>query len=663
VTGAAVFLVFVVGVALSVFLAHTVHRLGCTALSESAVTIGIGAAFGGIIVASGNLEAAQAARFDEELFALVFLPIIISESGLVMDKHAFFSQLFSILTFALVGTLIATLTIGGALFGLGSAGLTLQLTLEEALSFAALISAVDPVATLAVFSSLRVDPMLNALVYGEAVIKDAVAIVLFGAASSFITRPVTPDSIVQAILGFFVIMFGSLAVGVAFGLLTTIIFRFIRPVSPSQEQAAVADQEQPEVEEEQAEETGVAKSAQSQVADKAASGEAAAASSTAMASRGGVPVGIRTRDAVSSGDIELVASSSGGSTPQGPPKPIGFAASASASGNRGAGAVSSAGTLDEAMTSLVTSFHAKTGSLPAPLPPRDSCRWRFALEDELGVIQAGTALLMAYGSFAAAEALSLSGIVSSLFAGIAMNHWLTRSLSPEGRKATQSLFRALASLAETTVFFLIGANAVLYSGVFDVGLVVGTIVLCLLARVLSVFPLACCLNLCRKKPIPLPYMCVMWMAGLRGAIAYATSLQFPTQHQEEMVSATSWVVIFTIVVLGSLTEPLLRVLGVPMGDHSSGSAEARRAATLKLNKQSQRESMIKRFLASCDRKCLRPCLYAPEIIQHHASSSASASSSAASRGSTTHADDDARAPSPAVGGAGELRSAHAASRA
>ena len=43
---------------------------------------------------------------------------------------------------------------------------------------AALISAVDPVATLAIFSSTGADPKLNALIFGESVLNDAVAIVL-----------------------------------------------------------------------------------------------------------------------------------------------------------------------------------------------------------------------------------------------------------------------------------------------------------------------------------------------------------------------------------------------------------------------------------------------------------------------------------------------------
>ena len=45
--------------------------------------------------------------------------------------------------------------------------------------FASLISAVDPVATLGVFGAMGVHPKLNAFVYGESILNDAVAIVAY----------------------------------------------------------------------------------------------------------------------------------------------------------------------------------------------------------------------------------------------------------------------------------------------------------------------------------------------------------------------------------------------------------------------------------------------------------------------------------------------------
>lgn len=54
----------------------------------------------------------------------------------------------------------------------------MELKLTDALAFGALISAVDPVATLAIFSAMDVEPTLNMLVFGESILNDAVSIVL-----------------------------------------------------------------------------------------------------------------------------------------------------------------------------------------------------------------------------------------------------------------------------------------------------------------------------------------------------------------------------------------------------------------------------------------------------------------------------------------------------
>jgi len=57
-----------------------------------------------------------------------------------------------------VGTLISTLFVGLVLFGLSQAGALkpFDLELSECLTFGALISATDPVSTLAVFTELKV---------------------------------------------------------------------------------------------------------------------------------------------------------------------------------------------------------------------------------------------------------------------------------------------------------------------------------------------------------------------------------------------------------------------------------------------------------------------------------------------------------------------------
>ena len=77
----------------------------------------------------------------------------------------------------------------------------------------ALISATDPVATLAVFSELDVPPLLYNLVFGESVLNDAVAVVLFSTLSEFYTTSWSWSTIPLMGWRFVFIGVGSLLVG------------------------------------------------------------------------------------------------------------------------------------------------------------------------------------------------------------------------------------------------------------------------------------------------------------------------------------------------------------------------------------------------------------------------------------------------------------------
>lgn len=469
-TDALVFMMVILGVVISIAAGAALEARGIHWLPESGMTVLLGMLLGAIVLTVSD-EAQELARFDATLFSLVFLPIIIFESGYALDKHPFFTQLGSILSFACVGTLLSTFTVGGIVYSLGQQDIVPAFSFSESMCFGALISAVDPVAILATFTSLRVDPRLNALVYGEAVINDAVAVVLFRTFAEFLVVDATSERIAEAFGRFFGIFIGSVVLGVAVGLVSTVLFRY-QPL------------------------------------------------------------------------VKL---------------------------------------------------------LPSKEPNATSH----------GIVQAGLLLLMSYFAFAAAEAAHLSGIVSSLFAGISINHYTNKALSPHGRVTTQKVFRMLAFVAETVVFFQVGMNVILYSTVFSWALVAVTIVLCVLARALNIFPLAALLNLARKDKIPLKYQVAMWHAGLRGAIAYATSIAFPSQNRDLVISTTSMVILFTIFAQGGSITWLMGKLGV-----ETGLPPSTHKAEVAISKAAQKGSCPKQTMANMDRM-LRSGLYHPDVRARH----------------------------------------------
>ena len=55
----------------------------------------------------------------------------------------------------------------------------LSLGIVECLLFGSTLSATDPVTVLAIFNTLKVDPKLYSIIFGESLLNDAVAIVMF----------------------------------------------------------------------------------------------------------------------------------------------------------------------------------------------------------------------------------------------------------------------------------------------------------------------------------------------------------------------------------------------------------------------------------------------------------------------------------------------------
>ena len=80
--------------------------------------------------------------------------------------------------------------VGISLYGV-STYCNVEISLLKSLEFGSLISAVDPVAVLAVFEEVQVNEILYMLVFGESVLNDAASVVLY---RTFENLPVDIDA-------------------------------------------------------------------------------------------------------------------------------------------------------------------------------------------------------------------------------------------------------------------------------------------------------------------------------------------------------------------------------------------------------------------------------------------------------------------------------------
>jgi sodium/hydrogen exchanger 8 len=170
--------------------------------------------------------------FNPEIFFVFLLPPIIFNTGLRMGA-LFFRHIKPIVMFAVLGTTISAISTAFILYGVVQLGLSggFHPSLAELLTFGALISSTDPVSTLAVFQAKRVDPRLFYLCFGESVLNDALAIVLFHCFGKFVSNQHDSSEIFVAVGEFFVDLFlncvGSSVLGCLGGACAGFLFKQI----------------------------------------------------------------------------------------------------------------------------------------------------------------------------------------------------------------------------------------------------------------------------------------------------------------------------------------------------------------------------------------------------------------------------------------------------
>ncbi|CAH8449805.1 unnamed protein product [Heterobilharzia americana] len=171
------------------------------------------------------------ATFDPEFFFNVLLPPIIFSAGYSMKRGHFFKNIGAVLTYAVGGTLLSSLVVGTLCYGFtrGISSLSQTLYLSDCLLFGAMISATDPVTVLAIFSDLRVDVNLYALVFGESVLNDALAIALAQSVEKYGSLSAgnfDGHALLSSVLNFFIMFGGSFVIGVFIGCVTSLLTKF-----------------------------------------------------------------------------------------------------------------------------------------------------------------------------------------------------------------------------------------------------------------------------------------------------------------------------------------------------------------------------------------------------------------------------------------------------
>ncbi len=181
------------------------------------------------------------------------------------------------------------------------------------------------------------------------------------------------------------------------------------------------------------------------------------------------------------------------------------------------------------------------------------------------------ALITAYGAFAGAERLHLSGILATVVAGFVLGR-APALFSPQGRIQQTGFWSALSFLAESLLFLLVGlafadVAADAENGVLSMlaqSLLLGAVLIGLRLVWMFTVPYA-------RRTAPMTgkrERLIMGVSGMRGAVSVAAALAVPAavETRDEILLLTCGTVLVTLVPIGAALPWLVRRLGLVESD-------------------------------------------------------------------------------------------------
>jgi sodium/hydrogen exchanger-like protein 6/7 len=211
------------------FTSYMLQMKKITAIHETVISILAGMTVGLALLVTQGESIRSLIQFNYQIFFNMLLPPIILSSGYELHQANFFRNLSTILIFAFAGTFLSAVVIGLILWSTTLLPGSLDLSFVEAISVGATLSATDPVTILAIFNAYKVDPKLYTIIFGESILNDAIAIVIFETAQKYNKQEASSYGILSFFEGtgiFLLVFFGSLLIGVLVGVGTALLLKF-----------------------------------------------------------------------------------------------------------------------------------------------------------------------------------------------------------------------------------------------------------------------------------------------------------------------------------------------------------------------------------------------------------------------------------------------------
>jgi CPA1 family monovalent cation:H+ antiporter len=171
-------------------------------------------------------------------------------------------------------------------------------------------------------------------------------------------------------------------------------------------------------------------------------------------------------------------------------------------------------------------------------------------------------LVIAYGSYLAADIVHASGVVAVVAAGIVIARYGSATGKLHGSQL-MGYWNLLAFVLNAILFILVGAALPAWRLLPVAGLIAATFAIMLLVRAVPVYGLLGAVAW-RSSSIPVAWRHLTFWAGLRGALSVALALSVADVVQiDHRVSLVAYgVVLLSLLVQGGLIVPVTRVLKI-----------------------------------------------------------------------------------------------------
>ncbi|OWU84396.1 sodium:proton antiporter [Oceanicola sp. 22II-s10i] len=141
------------------------------------------------------------------VFIYVFLPTLLFQATLGMNLRRMLDDWVPILTLAVVAVVVATVSVGYALYWASA------LPLAACLLIGSIVSTTDPSAVVSIFRSISAPRRLARIIEGESLLNDAAAIALFGLFMAFVMLGIPDPELSDAIARFPLLIAGGAVTG------------------------------------------------------------------------------------------------------------------------------------------------------------------------------------------------------------------------------------------------------------------------------------------------------------------------------------------------------------------------------------------------------------------------------------------------------------------